>query len=337
MGLLANFARLAALCALLACNVAGQPQGELVITGPEPPAPATDTSQTIALLLPTTAHPLYVDIARGARRAAREAGMALTVEAGAHATDDSAQIAMLRAAAEKASSSEPPTRAIVVAPSSSRAPIAAIASARQAGIPVVIIANPLDPDAAKAGGLDELPFVGSDDEHGAYLAAKHLTAGIAAPTQVAIIEGPRAAMASEQRKKGALRAFAENANITVVASEPADFKLDRAIEVVSRMLERHPSVGAIFCADDLMALAAIEHLAERGRAGVQIASYGGLEPARQAIAAGVLHATVAQNGSLVGYKGAELAARALGGQRPTGTSMVDIELITPDTLKQNEQ
>ena len=144
--------------------------------------------------------------------------------------------------------------AIVIAPGDSQRLIPALKKAIDAGIKVVNIDNRLDQEAVKQAGLKPIPFISVDNDAGAYKVGKYLVNGISSPTELAILEGIRSADNAMQRAQGARRAFAENKQIKVVASETANWKIDEAYNRTKEIFLKHPNVKLMFAANDMMAI-----------------------------------------------------------------------------------
>lgn len=295
-----------------------------------PPAPA-EAPRTVALVLVTIANPFFVAMEKGARRAERELGIRLRVATAANDAAVEQQSTNVRQLiADKVD-------AIVVVPGRSAEMIPVVKEAREAGIVVINVDNRLDPELARKVGLTDVPFIGVNNEQGAYLSAKHLASKLQGPAQVAIVNGDPAAQAGKDREQGALRAFGEVPGIEVMAREFAHWRIDDAYQVAGKILERHPKVGAIFCANDVMALGVIRYLEETGKEHVLVASYDDIEEARAAIRRGRLLATVNQRADEQGYLGVKYALRALAGEKLPAETFVDVALVTAETLQQEEQ
>ena len=178
-----------------------------------------------------------------------------------------------------------------------------------------------------------VPFISVDNKEGAYLAAKTLSDQITTPAEAAILEGIRTARNAQDRKAGALKAFGENRNITVVASESADWKIDEAYSVTKAIFEQHPDVKILFASNDLMALGAIQYLVDTGRTDVLVSGYDALDEAKQAIKEGKLAVSIDQQTAEQGYMGVEYAVRALNGEELPAITLLDVKVVRADSLK----
>lgn len=315
--------------AFAACKPAEEPSAQpllVPVASNTPPGKPADAPRTVALVLAAIANPFFLVMEKGARRAESELGIRLRVAAAPYDTAGEQQIASVRRLIADG------VDAIVIVPSHAKEVVPVIKEARDAGIVVINIDNRLDPEALQEQGLTDVPFIGVDNEQGAYLSARYLGSKLAGPGQAAIIGGDATSPVGHDRERGALRAFAELGNIEVVARELAYWKIDEARKVAARLLESHPEIRAIFCVNDLMALGVIQHLEETRRERVLVASYDDIEEARAAMRRGRLLATVDQRGSEQGYLGVTYAVRALAGEKLPAETFIDVELVTAETL-----
>ena len=281
---------------------------------------------TIALVMKTLTNPFFVEMEKGARDAERDFDINLIVKTAAQETSIEQQIEIV----DELIRSQ--VDAIVIAPGDSLELIPILKEAQNAGIIVVNIDNKLDQEFSEKIGLTGVPFISVNNEEAAYLSAKYISDQIDSPTQVAILEGIRSALNAEQRKDGALRAFSENPNITIVAMETAHWKIDEGYEVTKDIFLNYPDLGAIFCANDMMALGAINYLKEAGRDDVLVAAYDALDEATQAIQDGWLDVTIDQQAAYQGYLGVEYAVRMLNGVTVPEETIINVLIITPETL-----
>ena len=211
--------------------------------------------------------------------------------------------------------------------------IPVLKKAQDAGIKVVNIDNQLSADLSQKLGLVDVPFISVNNEKGAYLSAKFISDKITTPTKVILLEGIREARNAQDRLAGAKRAFQENPNITIVASETAHWKIDEAHDVTMRLFQANPDIGAIFCANDMMALGAVQYLEEQNLSNVLVAGYDNLQQAQQAIKDGKMASTIDQQAALQGYMGVQYAIQLINREKVSPLNFVDVILVTKDTLK----
>ncbi len=314
---------------LAACNDAGPAAAR-----PEPARAAASAPQgvaaapfKVALIMKSLNNPFFIEMETGARRAQQESGVNLQVQSTSQETSIEQQIQLverqIRAGAQ----------AIVIAPGDSTRLVAVLKKAQDAGIKIINIDNRLDPATVKAKGLARPPFISVDNDRAAYLAAKYLADRINRPSEVAVFEGVRTADNAGLRKRGAMRAFAENSKLRVVASESANWDPDEAYEVAKRVFAANPKLAAVFCANDMMALGVIKYLQDTGNNKVLVTGFDALDDAKQAVRTGKLVATVDQQAGKQGYEGVMAAIKALRGEPVPDDVWIDALLVTADTLK----
>jgi ribose transport system substrate-binding protein len=312
------------------CRAAPRQQFTLVAadTDSEPAATvAAPARHTIALVMKTLTNPFFVEMERGARRAESEFDINLVVKTGAQETSIEQQITIVHELIEEG------VDAIVIAPADSRELVPALQAAHQAGIQIVNVDNPLDPALMETMGLQDVPLITVDNATGAYLSARYIAAQTTGPIKAVILEGIRTAQNAEDRKQGALRAFAEFPAIEVVAMETANWKIDEAYSVVAGLFELTPDIGLVFAANDMMALGVLQYLEETGNSQVLVASYDAVEEAKTAIRAGALQATVNQQAEMQGYSAVRLAEDLLRGRAVPPVTFIDVQLITQSDLQ----
>lgn len=299
---------------------------ETAVTLPASPA-GTNDKPTIALVLKTLTNPFFVEMEKGARRAEDELDIELIVKTAAQETSIEQQIEIVERLIRDQ------VDAIVIAPGDSLELIPVLKKAQDAGIVVINIDNRLDQDYSEKLGLVNVPFISVNNEQAAYLSAKFISDQITTPTQAIIIEGIRSAKNAEDRKNGALLAFAENPNIEVVAQETANWKIDESYNVTQALYDQFPDIGAIFAANDMMALGAIKYLEESGHETILVAAFDALAEAQDALESGHLAVTVDQKAAEQGYLGVKYALQALEGETPPLETYIDVTLITSENLE----
>lgn len=289
-------------------------------------APNPQEKTTIALVMKTLTNPFFVEMEKGARRAEAELGIELLVKTAAQETSIEQQIGIIETLTQQK------VDAIVIAPGSSIELIPILKKAQDKGIVIINIDNRLDPARSQELGLVNVPFISVDNQKGGYLSAQQISQRITQPAQVAILEGIQTAQNAKDRKNGALQSFTENKNIEVVASAPANWKIDEAYNVTQKILKQYPNLDALFCANDMMALGAIQYLQENNRSDILVAGFDALEEAHGAIRSGQLTATIDQQAAEQGYTGVKYAFKALQGENLPPETMIDVVVVTQDNL-----
>lgn len=287
----------------------------------------TAQNKNVALVMKTLTNPFFVEMEQGARKAAKELGINLTVKTGAQETSITQQIALIEDLIRDK------VDGIVIAPASSIELIPVLKKAQDANIHIINIDNQLDVEVSRKMGLQDVPFISVNNEEGAYFSAKCISEKITTPTDVVILEGIVSAKNSQDRKNGALRAFKENSNINIVAIETAHWKIDEAYEVTSRLYKQYPSIGAFFCANDMMALGTIKYLEETNKSNVLVAGYDALKEAKEAVKLGKLVVTIDQQADVQGYMGIKYALEKINGQPVSRETLVNVNVIQRENLK----
>ncbi len=312
---------------MVACGQSSGPSVTTAATQASATAPAVQPSRQIGLVMKTLTNPFFIEMEKGARRAERELGVTLIVKTAAQETSIEQQIQLVNdLVAAKVD-------AIVIAPGDSQSLIPTLKKAAEAGIKIVNIDNRLDPAALAQAGMGDVPFVSVDNDAGAYKAGKFLADSATTPTQAAILEGIRSADNARQRMEGARRALAENKQVKLVASETANWKIDEAYAVTKTMFAKHPGIGLLFAANDMMAIGAIKYLQESGKTKVRVAGYDALAEAMAEIKGGRMAATVDQQAAEQGYQGIALALQLIKGTKVPSMTLIDTRLVTATDLK----
>ena len=314
-------------CALVAC---GQSTGPNITTNQVTSAAASApklVKAEVGLVMKTLTNPFFVEMEKGARRAENDLGIKLIVKTAAQETSIEQQIQLVEdLIAAKVS-------AIVIAPGDSQRLIPALKKAADAGIKLVNIDNRLAPDTLLQAGMSPVPFVGVDNEAGAYKAARFLAQGIALPTEAAILEGIRSADNARQRMEGARRGLLENKNIRVVANESANWEIDKGYEVTKAIFAKSPNIKLMFAANDMMAIGAVTYLQEPGRSGVKLVGFDALAEAVSEVSAGRMLGTVDQQAAEQGYQGVALAVQLLRGASVAPNTMIETKLVTANSSR----
>lgn len=133
--------------------------------------------------------------------------------------------------------------------------------------------------------------------------------------KILAIQGQLANSAFIERWEGLQNALKEFPGVEMVAYGCAEWDRQKAFEMVTNMLVSHRDIDGVWCANDSMAMGALEALRAAGLAGkVKVCGVDGTEEMIRAIAAGEAAATAAPDAKWQGGLGLSMAYAAKEGK-----------------------
>lgn len=122
--------------------------------------------------------------------------------------------------------------------------------------------------------------------------------------------------------------------LKMVAQQSADFDRNKAMDVMETIMQANPSIDAVFCGNDAMAMGAYQAVLAAGKADkVKVFGFDGADDAVRGIAEGKIAATVMQFPVLMSRTSADLADEYIKGKRDFNTKTpVEVVLITPENV-----
>lgn len=224
--------------------------------------------------------------------------------------------------------------AIIIAPADSKALIPVARRATSAGIVVVNIDNKFDAEVLAQDG-STFPFVGPDNRAGARLVGEYLAQYLEPGDPVAIIEGAPNAYNAVQRRLGFEDAM-EKAGVRIVSSQSGFWETEQANRVAASIINEHPDLKAILCANDSMALGAVSALRAAGKTGeVLVVGYDNIAAARELIRNGRMLATVDQHADRLAVFGIEYALEILRSGVSPADQETPVDLVTAERIAAN--
>ena len=278
---------------------------------------SSSTTQKIGLSLSTLNNPFFVQIKSGAQAEAKKLGVDLTVTDAQN--DASQQANQLQNFTSSGLSS------IIVNPVDSDAAGPAVRGANKADIPVVGIDRAVN--KAKTAAL-----VASDNIEGGKLAAQALAEKLGGKGRIIILQGQAGTSASRERGAGFAEGLKAYPGIQVLAKQPADFDRTKGLDVMSNLLQAHPDVQGVFAENDEMALGAIKALGSKAGTSVQVVGFDGEPDGLNAVKAGTLYASVAQQPTQLGRIAVDNALRAAEGKKVAETVKVPVKVVTKQNV-----
>jgi inositol transport system substrate-binding protein len=216
---------------------------------------------------------------------------------------------------------------IVIEPVSVDGVVPALAAAKEAGIPVVVVNQKIsDPSAADS-------FVGVVNFDGGVLQMQTAADDIGGSGNVAFLLGPLGSDAQIGRTEGYYKVLESYPDIEVVFEQTANWTTDEALALTENWLQTGTELNAIVANNDGMALGALKAV-EDAQMLDSIKVYG-LDATPDALAAvkdGTLTATISQNTSVQGATAMETAYKLAQGEEVQAEILVDFVLITKDNV-----
>ncbi len=296
------------ICSLAGCGIVID--GEGGSTGSK----ASGASGAIGLSISTQNNPFFVTLAEGAKKAAKQAGVPLTV---VDASDDATkQVSDIEDLVSKNVS------VLIVNPVDSDAVTGAVEAAIAKGVRVISVDRVVN-------GVDIDCQIASDNVAGAELATQYIVDTLGENVKTAELVGTSGASASIDRSQG-FHNIADK-KLKVVASQTADFDRTQGMTVMENMLQADSSIQAVFAGNDEMALGAVEAISG-AKKDVLVVGFDATDDAIEAISQGRMGATIAQQPDLIGSTAVENAIRLTKGESIPKEIPVEVTLITKDTV-----
>ncbi len=268
-------------------------------------------------ILKNQANEFWLALGDGMTSAAEANGATIDIQATRTETDTAGQLSIAETMLQN------DYNALILSPLTNECLDSAVASAKEAGLPIV--------NANCEYVADADVFVGGLQIEIGHKAADYIAEKIGEEGKVAIIEGVSGTFTSIQRVNGFNEQIANYPNIEVVASVPADYEVEKGMNVATDILTQNPDVAALYCCNDNMALGAVEALRQAGKLGeVIVIGVDGTGDAYKSIHAGELNATVDQFPAMNGEVAVEVALRLLGGQEIPRVVSTPIEVVDED-------
>ncbi|RII20333.1 Ribose operon repressor [Streptomyces sp. YIM 130001] len=203
-------------------------------------------SRVVGLVVLDMGNPFFVDVTRGAERAARAAGLGVLVCNSAQSGTEEAEYLSLFA--------EQRVRGVLLTPADATG--RNIEAFRRHGIPFVLV----DRVAEETDGCS----VSVDDVTGGALAVRHLLD--VGHRSIAYVSGPENLNQVRDRRTGALQALAEAGHPPQALREIGTERLDVVAgrDAGARLLGFPDRPSAVFCANDLLALGVLQSMYAAG-------------------------------------------------------------------------
>jgi LacI family transcriptional regulator len=273
-----------------------------------------DESRIMGLLVHDMGNPFFVDIAHGAERTARRAGLGVMVcNSNQNPREEADYLALF---------AEQRVRGVLLTPADATG--RTIEAFRRQRIPFVLV--------DRVGTGDANCSVSVDDVVGGALAVRHLTA--TGHRNIAYVSGPGHLQQIRDRRIGARAALSEAGldpdTLAELPTDTLDFAAGR--DAGARLLGLSNRPTAVFCANDLIALGVLQSLYAFGLTVPHDMAIVGYDDIDYAAAAAVPLTSVRQPATAMGSLAAELLVAEMDGD---GTHEHRQVVLQPELVARN--
>jgi ribose transport system substrate-binding protein len=264
----------------------------------------------VGLIISTLNNPFFVTLKEGAEAKAGEMGYKLIVLDSQN--DPAKELANMEDLLTQG------VDAIMINPADSDAVGNAIKRANQQKVPVITL------DRGASSG-EVATHIASDNVAGGKMAGEYIIELLGGSGTVVELEGIPGTSAARDRGKGFNMAL-EGSGVKVVARQTADFDRTKGLNVMENILQGQSDIDAVFAHNDEMALGALKAIDGTGR-DIKIVGFDAVDDAVNAVKAGEMAATVAQQPDKIGSMGVEAVAKVLAGEMLEDYVPVDLMLV----------
>lgn len=264
------------------------------------PAPASAQQKiTIGVSLAQDDNPFYIAMLRGIRARAQELGWEVaTVSAN---EDKVKQINGVQDLVARG------VKGVLISPIDAVGVNAAYDAAKAANIPIVSVARgSTSPNQTLHVAMDEKQ-IGRD-------IAEWTAKAIGGDGKVAMLLGPSGAPTFRNLGDGYAEVMAKHPKITIVSKSDGPLTRERGVKQTEDALVANPDLKAIYCANDDVALGAMQAVLAANKSTL-VTGMNGVPPALRAVKDGKLAMTVELNPVLWGRLGVDVLAQYLKGDK----------------------
>jgi ribose transport system substrate-binding protein len=273
-----------------------------------------DSKGKVGLIVSTLNNPFFVDLKEGAEEEATKNGIELVVLDSQN--DPAKELANMEDLLTQG------VDVILINPADSDAVGNAIKLANDKSVPVITLDR-----GANSG--DVVAHIASDNIAGGLMAGEYIAQLLGGKGNVVELEGIAGTSAARDRGQGFNDAMAAT-EIEVVARQVADFDRTKGLSVMENILQAQPEIDAVFAHNDEMALGALKAIQAAGK-NILVVGFDATEDAVNAVEAGEMAATVAQQPRLIGGLGLLTALDVMAGKTVESNIPVALKLVSSDS------
>jgi fructose transport system substrate-binding protein len=283
---------------------------------------------TAGLITKQETNPFFVTMREAAEKTAADDNVTLLTATGKSDVDNASQVAALADMTARGA------KGILITPADSRAIVPAIEKARAAGVTVIALDTPTDPESA----VDAL--YATDNRKAGQLIGRYAQGKAGAKgikPKIAMLDLAPGITSGQLRHDGFLQGFGiQDGDPQIVGSVNTQGDRVKAQAGMAQLLQRHRDINIVYTVNEPAAFGAAAALTAAGKSQddvILVSVDGGCAAIKDGIRPGVIDATVQQYPQNMAEKGVQaLATAERGGKAPSGYLNTGVELITNDPV-----
>jgi len=283
----------------------------------------------VGLITKQETNPFFVTMREVAQKTAADSDVTLLTALGKTDVDNESQVAALEDMTARGA------KGILITPADSKAIVPAIEKAHEAGVTVIALDTPTDPDSV----VDAL--FATDNRKAGQLIGRYAQGKAAAEgiePKIAMLDLAPGITSGQLRHDGFLEGFGieDGGDPRIVGSVNTEGDREKARAGMEQLLQETPDINIVYTVNEPAAFGAAAALTSAGRSAddvILVSVDGGCVAIKDGIRAGVIDATAQQYPENMARRGvAALATAARGGEKPSGYLDTGVELITNDPV-----
>jgi fructose transport system substrate-binding protein len=284
---------------------------------------------TLGLITKQETNPFWVTMKDVAQDTADDHDVQLLTATGRSDVDYQSQVRAIQDMTRRGA------RGILIAPTDSEAIVPAIRDARRAGVTVIAVDTPTDPESA-VDALFATNNTRAGELIGRYARAKARNEGF--KPKIAMLDLAPGIASGQLRHDGFLNGFGiEEGDPQVVGSVNTEGDEAKGRTGMEQLLRTNPDINVVYTVNEPAALGAAAALDAAGKSQddvILVSVDGGCDAIKEGVRPGVIDATAQQYPENMAREGVEaLAKAARGGAEPSGYLDTGVELITGDPVE----
>ena len=284
---------------------------------------------TVGLITKTETNPFFVKMKEAAQKAAQQNNVDLITASGKFDTDNASQVAALENMTTQGA------KGILIVPSDSKAIVPSVEKARNAGVTVIALDTPPEPQSA-VDALYATDNMKAGELIGQYAKAKADELGI--EPKIAMLDLAPGISVGQLRHDGFLKGFGiKEGDPAIVGAADTLGETAKGQTAMESLLQKDPGINIVYSINEPSGFGGANALKAAGKDPkdfILVSVDGGCDAIKRGIKTGVIDATSQQYPLKMASLGVEKgAAAARGGAKPSGYTDTGVTLISDEPVE----